>query len=313
MLRGLFVCDSFRSKVPLATGSPIGMSPFCFLLVPLHFPPVVSSGYFVDSSLVFILLSVSGVNTSFAFSPGFVPLSFSVERSCSLHLSSFSFCSAFLDYCFYLFCPLPSFSVPQWGSWQISSFVGVSPFSLSPSPWSSQRLISSGFILPVFVPALSFALFFVSLVHPLHLACFNLGAFLRFFFVPSSSLSFSPLGGSGLFFRLSEVSHSVSTLSGALLLSFARLSCRLYVLLASTSSLLSHFFHPWLGLMFCCVFLVCLFLLFRFPFHVLWLLLFALAFSLRIPFLLSALGPFYFNSLWGIQFSYPRFSFYVLL
>ena len=182
---------------------------------------------------------------------------------------------------------------------------GFSLQGLSPSPWSSQRLVSSGFILPVFVPALFFVLLFVSLVHPLRLACFGLGPFLRFF-VPCLSFSFWVV--LVLFFGLSEVSHSVSTSGGALLLSFAGLSCRLYVFLASTSSLLSRSFRPWLGLIFRCVFLVCLFLLFGFPDHVLWRLLFALALSLRIL-LLSTLGPFCFNSLWGIEFSYPRFSF----
>ena len=47
-----------------------------------------------------------------------------------------------------------------------------------------------------------------------------------------------------------------------------------------------------MGLLFRRVFLVYLFLLFRFPYHVLWLLLFTLALSLRTLLLLSALGPF---------------------
>ena len=54
MLRGFSVCDSF------ATGSPVGTNPFSFLLAPSVLPPVASSGIFVGSSLVFILLSVSG-------------------------------------------------------------------------------------------------------------------------------------------------------------------------------------------------------------------------------------------------------------
>ena len=271
VLRVLSVCDSFRSMVPLATGSPVGTSPFCFLLALLYFPPVVSSGYFVGSSLVFIILSVSGVNTLLSpFRLDSFLSSFSVEGSCSLHLF-FIFFSFRLPGLLLLL--LLSFAILRCSSvWFLVVFFlcwGFSLQGLSPSPWSSQHLVSSGVILPVFVPTLSFVLFFVSLVHPLHLACFGLEPFLLFFSCLvhlSLSLHWVVLA---LFFGLSEVSHSVSTSGGALFLSFAGLSCRLYVFLAFTSSLLSRCFRPWLGLIFRCVFLVCLFLLFGFPYHVL--------------------------------------------
>ena len=202
VLRGLSVCDLFGSWVPLATGSPVGTSPFCFLLAPSYFPPIVSSGYFVGSSLVFILLSVSGINT--LPSPFRLDsfLSFSVEGCCSLHLF-FVFFSFRLPGL--LLLPLLSFAILRCSSVGFLAVFflcwGFSLQGLSLSPWSSQRLVSSGFILPVFVPALSFVLFFVSLVHPLRLACFGLGPFLCLF-VPSSSFSFSPLGGSCPFLRV---------------------------------------------------------------------------------------------------------------
>ena len=65
-------------RFPLATGSPVGMSPFYFLLAPSSFPPVDSSGSFVGSSLVLILLSVSGFRT--------LPLPFRLDSFLSLFL-----------------------------------------------------------------------------------------------------------------------------------------------------------------------------------------------------------------------------------
>ena len=47
-------------RFPFATGLPVGTSPLSFILTPSALPPVASSGIFVDLSLVFILLSVSG-------------------------------------------------------------------------------------------------------------------------------------------------------------------------------------------------------------------------------------------------------------
>ena len=47
-------------RFPFATGSPVGTSPFSFLLAPSVLSPVALSGIFVGSSLVFIFLSVSG-------------------------------------------------------------------------------------------------------------------------------------------------------------------------------------------------------------------------------------------------------------
>ena len=72
-----------------------------------------------------------------------------------------------------------------------------------------------GFILPVFIPTLSFVLFFFSLLCPLRIACFGLGPFLRLLVTGSSLLvplllSFYPLGVY-LFLGFSEVSRSVSS------------------------------------------------------------------------------------------------------
>ena len=83
-----------------------------------------------------------------------------------------------------------------------------------------------GFHSSGLVPALSFVLFFVSLVHPLRLACFGLGPFLRFLCLVRLFLSLHWVV-LVFFFGFSEISHSVSTSGGALLLSFASLSFRL--------------------------------------------------------------------------------------
>ena len=197
VLRGLSVCDLFGSKVPLATGSPVGLSPFCFLLAPSSFPPVVSSDYFVGSSLVFVLLSLSGIIT--LPSPFLLDsfLSFSAGGVVLAIFSSFSFRSAFWDYCFSIFCPLPFFVGPQWGSWRNSYFVGVSPFWVSPlvlgplSPWSLR------------------VSFFRSLFWPFHLCC-SLSPWCIL-----SVLLVSALGLSFICLRASFVSLSISPLGGS--------------------------------------------------------------------------------------------------
>ena len=151
-------------------------------------------------------------------------------------------------------CPLPFLGVPQWGSWPLSYFVGgfsfwVSPLVIGPlSPWSLE------------------VSFLRSLFGPFHWWCCSCPWFILSVLLVSALGLFACLVGLSLslhwvvvalFLRLSEVSHSISTSDGALLLSFGGLSCHLCIFLASTSSLLSRSFRPWLGLLFRCVFLVC--------------------------------------------------------
>ena len=281
VLRGPFpsVCDSFGSKVSLGNGVARWDESILFSLGPFVF----YSGCFIR-----FLLDLSWFSSFFLYQ-GFTLFLhlFAWIRSALFQLrdvvpsifSLFSFRSAFLDSCFCLFCPLPFFGIAPWGSWQFSSFVRVSPFRVSSqvlgplSTWSLRV-----FILPVFVPALFFVLFFVSLVHPLRLACFGLGPFLRFLFFFSCQVclysflffSFSPMVGSCPILR-DFLRFLIPSLLRVVLFSsrFAGLLCCLYVLLDSTSSLLSRSFRLWLGLIFHCVFLVCLFLLFGIPYHVL--------------------------------------------
>ena len=162
-------------------------------MAPSYFLPVVSSGF--CWCFPGFLLSVSGDHTlpsSFRLD---LFRSFSVEGCCSLHLFIF-FLFRLSRLLFSFFCPLPFFRYSSVGFLAIFFLCwGFSLPGISPSPWSSQRMVPAGLILPVFVSGLSFVLFFVSLGHPLRLACFGLGPFLRFF-VLSSSLPFSPLGGS---------------------------------------------------------------------------------------------------------------------
>ena len=144
--------------------------------------------------MVFILLSVSGVNIlplPFCLDSF---LSFSVEGSCSLHLFSvfFSFHLPGL-----LLLPILSFTILRCSSVGfLANFFLCWSFSLqglSPSSWSSQRLVSSGFILSVLVPALSFVLFFVSFVHirPWAFPSFFRALFVSLFLSTGWFLSFS--------------------------------------------------------------------------------------------------------------------------
>ena len=174
------VCTRSNLRFPLATGSPVGTSPFCFLVAPSYFTPVVLSGFFVGASLVFFFFLYQGFTLFLRLFAWICSAPFLLRDVVPSIFSSFSSRSTFLDFCFSLFCPLP-FSVFFHGV--LGDFLLCWGFSLpvlSPSPWSSQRMVPAGFILPVFVLALSFVLFFVSLVHPLHLACSDLGPFLRF-------------------------------------------------------------------------------------------------------------------------------------
>ena len=110
---------------------------------------------------------------------------------------SFSCNSALLDYLLrFLSCPLPFFSVPPWGSLHFPSLLwGFSLPGLSPCPWVLPRMVPSGFPLPVLVPAISFVLFFFSLVRPPLVPCFDLGPFLRFLVTGSSLVVASVVGG----------------------------------------------------------------------------------------------------------------------
>ena len=153
-------------------------------------------------SLNFILVFVSGARTlpsSFRLD---LFRSFSIEGCRSLHLF-FVFFSFRLPGL--LLLPLLSFAILQYSSvgFFVISFLS---WGLSPSPCSSQCMVPLGFLLPVLVPALSFVLFFVSLVLPFRIACFGLGPFLRLLVTGSSLLvplllSFSPLGGFYPFLR----------------------------------------------------------------------------------------------------------------
>ena len=196
-------------------------------------PFVFSSGcfirIFVGSSLVFFLLSVSGVHT--------LPSPFCLDLFLSLFLlrefvpsifSSFSFRSAFLDYCFYLFCPLPFFGVPPWGSCQFSSFVGVSPFRVSTlvlGPLSAWSLRVS-FFWSLFRPfPLCYSLSHLCILSVLLISALGLSLVFSCLVRLYSFLFFSLLStGWFLSFSLgfSQVSHSVSASGGALLLSFCR-------------------------------------------------------------------------------------------
>ena len=157
------------------------MSSLCFSL-PLRLLLRLFRQTFVGCSLVFILVSVSGVF--------FLPSSFCMDSfrflcwgvSFTPSFLRFSFRSAVLDYLLlftYLsFAILPYSSVGFFAVSFLSSGFLPSGY-LSPSPYVFPRMFSSDFVLTVFVPSLSFVLFF-SLVRPHRIACFVLGPFLRF-------------------------------------------------------------------------------------------------------------------------------------
>ena len=127
--------------------------------------------------------------------------------------------------------PLLSFAIFRYSSVGFLAIFflcwGFSLLGLSPSPLSSQRMVPVGFILLVFVPALSLCyssshlcILSVLLVLALGLSfiflCLvRLYSFLFF----SLSLHWVVLV---IFFGFSEVSHSISASGGALLLSFFR-------------------------------------------------------------------------------------------
>ena len=159
MLKGPFLRSVTRSdlRFPLATGSPVGTSPFCF-----SWPLCLSSGYFVSFWRMFPgshpCFSIQGYFSSFVFLPGFVPLSLSIGGFRYLRLFCVFPLLFVLPYwiicCFYLSCPLPFFSVPPLGSLQFPSLLwGSSLPGLSPSPWVSLCMVPSSFILLVLVPA----------------------------------------------------------------------------------------------------------------------------------------------------------------
>ena len=151
---------------------------------------------------------------------------------------------------------------------------GCSPPGLSPSPWVSPRMVPSGFILPVLIPAISFVLFFFSLVCPHHVTCFGLGPFLCVLVTGSSLLvslllSFSPLGVSCPFLVFfSEVSRSVFFGWDSSPHVFASLSCHHCIFPISTPSLLLCSFLPRLAVSFQMCLFLCLFLHFEFPYRV---------------------------------------------
>ena len=153
--------------------------------------------------------------------------------------------------------------------------------------------------------------FFLSLVRPHCVACFGLGPFLCFL-VPGSSLlvplllSFSPFVVSCPFLGCFLMFLVPSLLRAG---PFSSRSCRSFV----PPLRLFHPISPFAFVPFVVggglpdVFLLCLFLCFEFLYRVLSLFVSALALSLRVLVLLSALflGPLSFLSLWVIKFPYP--------
>ena len=93
---------------------------------------------------------------------------------------------------------------------------GLSLPSISSLVLMSPCLVLSGFALPTLVPAFSFGLFFISLVHPRRIACFGLGPFLRLL-VPGSSLFLSAWCFLSFLGGFSSGFSSVSSLGGSLL------------------------------------------------------------------------------------------------
>ena len=193
VLWGLSVCDSFGSPVSLHDGVARWDESILFSLGPLG----SSSGCFIRYFCWFF----PGFHTSFCIRVHRLPLPFRLDSFLSLFLlwevvpsifSLFSLHSDFLDYCSCLCC-LRCSTV----GFLVIFFLCGGFFlpGLSPSPWSFHRLVSSGFSVPILFQTFSFMLFFVSLVHPLHLACFGHEPFFRFLCLVRLSLSFSLLGG----------------------------------------------------------------------------------------------------------------------
>ena len=176
---------------------------------------------------------------------------------------------------------------------------------LSPSPHVSPRLVPLGFVLTVLVPALSFVLFFFLLVRPHRIACFGLGPFLHFLVTGSSLLVppllfFSPLGVSCPFLGgFPEVYRSVSSLGGALLLSFLPVFVPPLHLPRFHSVAPFEFFPSVVVGNLPDVLVLCLFVHFGITYRVIWLFLSTLALFLPVLVLLSVLflGP--------LSFSFP--------
>ena len=201
--------------------------------------------------VLLLFLLVRTFTGFFPFSPLCFHSLFLLREVVPSIFSSFSFRSAFLDYCFYLFGPLPFFGVPPWGSWRFSSFVGVSPFRVSPlvlgplSAWSLRVSFFQSLFrpFPLCYSSSPLCILSVFLVSALGLS-FVFSCLVRFYsFI---FFSFSPLGGSCPFLRDFLWFLILSLLPVVLLSSgFAGLSCCLYVFLDSASSLLSRSFRGW--------------------------------------------------------------------
>ena len=175
-------------RFPFVTGLPVGTSPFSFLLALRLFLRLLQqifllvfpwfSYFFLYQGFTLFLRLFAWIRSSLFLVWEVVPSIF----------SSFSLCSDFLDYSFGLFC-LRCSSVGFFAIFFLCW--GFFLPGLSPNPWSFHRLVSSGFSLPILFRTFSFMLFFVSLVHPLRLACFGHGLFLRFSFLVRLSLFLS--------------------------------------------------------------------------------------------------------------------------
>ena len=144
-------------RFPLATGSPVGTSHFCFSLL-LHLLLRLFCQDFVGCSLVFLLVAVSGVFSLLLRLPPWFCTSLCWGGVLRSIFSVFSFRSTVLDYFVTLLLPVLCLSYVFLRGVFAGSFIllGILPFVyLFLLPVFLPRIVPLGFVLPALFTALS--------------------------------------------------------------------------------------------------------------------------------------------------------------